>query len=84
MLFAGLGVGRKRLDLRVLDEAGETVEAGVAPRDADGLHCLALRVARFAEPVRAAIESMNSARFVHDRPAFGRARGRRASPGRCG
>jgi transposase len=38
----------------------------VAPPDADGLRGLAGRVARFGEPVRAAIESMNGARFVHD------------------
>jgi transposase len=66
MLYAGLDLSRKRLDFRLLDEAGETVEAGAAPPDADGLRGLAGRVARFGEPVRAAIESMNGARFVHD------------------
>ena len=39
---------------------------GAAPPDADGLRGLAARLARFAEPVQAAIESMNGARFVHD------------------
>jgi len=66
MLYAGLDLSRKRLDFRLLDQAGETVEAGAAPPDADGLRALAGRVARFGEPVRAAIESMNGARFVHD------------------
>ena len=66
MLYAGLDLSRKRLDFRLLDEAGETVEAGAAPPDADGLRGLAGRLARFGEPVRAAIESMNGARFVHD------------------
>jgi transposase len=66
MLYAGLDLSRKRLDFHLLDEAGETVEAGAAPPDADGLCGLAARVARFAEPVRAGIESMNGARFVHD------------------
>src|SRR5215204_5111927 len=66
MLYAGLDLSRKRLDFRLLDQAGETVEVGAAPPDADGLRGLASRVARFGEPVRAAIESMNGARFVHD------------------
>jgi transposase len=66
MLYAGLDLSRKRLDYRLLDEAGETVETGAAPPDTDGLRGLAARLARFGEPVRAAIESMNGARFVHD------------------
>jgi transposase len=66
MLYAGLDLSRKRLDFRLLDESGETIEQGTAPPDADGLRGLAVRVGRFAEPVRAAIESMNGARFVHD------------------
>jgi transposase len=66
MLYVGLDLCRKRLDFHVLDEAGETVEVGAAPPDADGLRILAARVASFGEPVRAAIESMNGARFVHD------------------
>ena len=66
MLYAGLDLSRKRLDFHLLDEAGETVEVGAAPPDADGLRGLAARVARFGEPILAAIESMNGARFVHD------------------
>jgi transposase len=66
MLYAGLDLSRKRLDFHLLDEAGETVELGAAPPDADGLRGLAARVARFGGPVLAAIESMNGARFVHD------------------
>src|ERR687892_709074 len=66
MLYAGLDLSRKRLDFHLLDQAGETVELGAAPPDADGLRGLAGRVARFGEPVTAAIESMNGARFVHD------------------
>jgi transposase len=66
MLYAGLDLSRKRLDFHLLDEAGETVEAGAAPPDADGLRGLAARVARPGEPILAAIESMNGARFVHD------------------
>src|SRR6266566_160627 len=67
MLYAGLDLSRKRLDFCLLGQLGEKVEVGAAPPDADGLRGLAGRVARFAEPVRAAIESMNGARFVHDR-----------------
>jgi transposase len=66
MLYAGLDLSRKRLDYHLLDESGETVELGAAPPDADGLRALAARIARHGQPVRAAIESMNGARFVHD------------------
>jgi hypothetical protein len=57
---------RKRLDFCLLDQLGEKVEVGAAPPDADGLRGLTTRVGRFGEPVFAAIESMNGARFVHD------------------
>jgi transposase len=66
MLYAGLDLGRKRLDFRLLDQAGETVAIGAAPPDADGLRGLAARIDCFAEPVGAAIESVSGARFVHD------------------
>src|SRR5204863_4198553 len=46
---------------------GETVDVGAAPPDADGLLGLSERLDRHREPIRAAIESMNGARFVHDR-----------------
>ena len=66
MLHAGLDLSRKRLDFHLLDERGETVEVGAAPPDADGLRGLTVRVGRYRQPVRAAIESMTGARFVHD------------------
>ena len=66
MLHAGLDLSRKRLDFCLLDESGERVEVGATPPDADGLRSLARRLARHDQPVRAAIESMNGARFVHD------------------
>jgi transposase len=66
MLHVGLDLSRRRLDFHLLDEQGETVEVGAAPPDADGLLGLAARVGRHRQPVRAAIESMNGARFVHD------------------
>jgi Transposase len=67
MLYAGLDLSRKRLDFRLLDGEGATVDVGAAPPDADGLHGLTERLERHGAPICAAIESMNGARFVHDR-----------------
>src|ERR671937_2289426 len=67
MLYAGLDLSRKRLDFHLLDAEGATVDVGATPPDADGLQHLSERLAVYAEPIRAAIESMNGARFVHDR-----------------
>jgi len=67
MLYAGLDLSRKRLDFHLLDGEGASVEVGAAPPDADGLLGLTQRLDRHREPIRAAIESMNGARFVHDR-----------------
>jgi transposase len=68
MLHAGLDLSRKRVDFCLLAEDGERMEVGAAPPDGDGLEGLARRVERDHGPVavRAAIESMNGARFVHD------------------
>jgi transposase len=66
MLHAGLDLSRKRLDFHLLDEGGETLELGAAPPDGDGLRGLAERLDRYQQPIRAALESMNGARFVHD------------------
>jgi len=68
MLHAGLDLSRKRLDYCLLDERGRRVEVAAAPPDLDGLAGLARRVEQRhgRVPVRAAIESMNGARFVHD------------------
>src|SRR5438477_7127001 len=67
MLHIGLDLSRKRLDFDLLCEDGSRLERGAVPPDADGLRGLARRVDVFGEPVCAAIESMNGARFVHDR-----------------
>jgi transposase len=67
MLYAGLDLSRKRLDFHLLDVEGATVDLGAAAPDADGLRGLTRRLGRHGEPIRAAIESMNGARFVHDR-----------------
>ncbi len=63
MLYAGLDLSRRKLDVHVLDEDGATVEALAVHPDADALRTLA---ERFPGPVTATIESMNGARFVHD------------------
>jgi transposase len=65
-LHAGLDLSRKRLDVCLLSDQGELVAEIAAPPDADGLRGLVGRVARYRQPVRAVIESMNGARFVHD------------------
>ncbi len=66
MLYAGLDLSRQRLDVHVLDEDGRTVEVTAVRPDGDALRTLVGLVARHGEPVTAAIESMNGARFVHD------------------
>jgi transposase len=67
MLHAGLDLSRRKIDVCLLSAAGETVEEFASPPDADGLLGLARRVGRHERPVRAVIESMTGARFVHDR-----------------
>jgi transposase len=66
MLYAGLDLSRQKLDVHVLDESGRTVDIVAVRPDADALRTLAERIARHSEPIEAAIESMNGARFVHD------------------
>jgi transposase len=68
MLHAGLDLSRRRVDYCLLGEGGERVEVGAAPADADGLGGLVrvIELRHGREPVTAAVESMNGARFVHD------------------
>ena len=66
MLHAGLDLSRHRLDVHVLNDAGELIQVTAVPPDVDGLRGLVRLLAGFGEPVAAAIESMNGARFVHD------------------
>jgi hypothetical protein len=54
------------LDVHLMVQADEQVEVAAVPPDADGLRGLAWQVGELGQPVRAAIESMNGARFVHD------------------
>ena len=64
MLHAGLDLSRRRLDVCLLDERGEPAGELAVPPDVDGLHGLVRRL--HGQRVRAVIESMNGARFVHD------------------
>jgi len=66
MLHAGLDLSRKRLDVCLLDERGEVLGRDSAFPDREGLVRLAREVSGRGEPVSAAVESMNGARFVHD------------------
>jgi transposase len=66
MMHAGLDLSRKRLEVVLLSTHGERLEQLAARPTVDGLQDLASRVERYHQPVRAAIESMTGARFVHD------------------
>jgi hypothetical protein len=67
MLHAGLDLSRRKVDVCLLSSAGEIVDEWASPPDADGLRGLAARAAMWDPTVRGVIESMNGARFVHDR-----------------
>jgi transposase len=64
MLHAGLDLSRARLDVCLVDDAGGVVARTASPPDADGLRHLADKLR--GQRVRAVIESMTGARFVHD------------------
>jgi transposase len=66
MLYAGLDLSRQRVDVHILDEDGRTVDTLAVRPDADALATLVRHIGRHGQPVEAAIESMNGARFVHD------------------
>jgi transposase len=70
MLYAGLDLSRKRLDVHVLREDGSTALVTAVAPDTDALRTLVRHVSQNGEPVRATIESMNGARFVHDSLEF--------------
>jgi transposase len=65
MLYVGMDLSRKRLDFDARLAGGELFERGAVPPDADGLAALVRRLGD-AEVI-AVIESMNGARFIHDR-----------------
>jgi len=63
VLHVGLDLSRRRIDVCVLGDDRELVATTQAAPDADGLRVLA---GRFDGEVRAVVESMTGARFVHD------------------
>jgi transposase len=67
MLHAGLDLSRRKVDVCLLSAEGEIVDEWASPPDAEGLRVLAARAAMWGPAVRGVIESMNGARFVHDR-----------------
>ena len=66
IMHVGLDLSRKRVDVCVLDSTGAGVEELSASPDREGLAKLAARLQRPETAVRAVIESMTGARFVHD------------------
>lgn len=66
MMHAGLDLSRKKIDVCLLSDEGEVAGEFAVPADADGLRGLNRRVMDLGVPVRAVIESMTGARFVHD------------------
>src|SRR5215210_6585168 len=79
MLHAGLDLSRRKVDGCLLSGDGEIVDEWASPPDADGLRGLAARAAMWGPAVRGVIESMNGARFVHDRLEDSSRHGRRAA-----
>jgi hypothetical protein len=67
MLHAGLDLSRRTIDVCLLSSEGEIVDEWASPPDGDGLRGLAARAAMWAPAVRGVVESMNGARFGHDR-----------------
>jgi transposase len=65
MLHAGLDLSRRRVDVCLISDDGEVVGEFACPCDHDGLRQLVERVG-LGVRVRAVIESMSGARFVHD------------------
>jgi transposase len=63
MLHVGLDLSRRRIDVCVMDDDGESVAVTMVAADADGLRGLA---GCYSGEVRAVVESMTGARFVHD------------------
>lgn len=68
MVHAGLDLSRKRLDVQLMSETGERLRHTAVTPNANGVMNLAGWVREWygQQPVRAAIESMTGARFIHD------------------
>ena len=66
MLYAGLDLSRHKVDVHVLNEAGETVTTTWVSPTVDGLRTLVGRLTLYRDEVTAVVESMTGGRFVHD------------------
>ena len=66
MLYAGLDLSRKKVDVCVLDGLGRTIGVTAVPPEGAALRKLAARFSAVGEGVTAVVESMTGARFVHD------------------
>jgi transposase len=66
MVHVGLDLSRRRVDVCVISGDGELLGQFRSPIDQDGLFGLIRRLGVFGQRVRAVIESMNGARYVHD------------------
>jgi hypothetical protein len=64
-VHAGLDLSRRKIDVCLISSDGEVVGEFARPCDHDGLRQLVERVG-LGVRVRAVIESMSGARFVHD------------------
>lgn len=70
MFYVGLDLSRKKVDYCAMRADGVIVATGARPADADGLSHLVRDLDPFGEPITAVVESMNGARFCHDRLEF--------------
>ena len=66
MLYVGLDLSRKRIDVCVVDGDGVVVWEGAVANDRDGLARLVWSLGGLDRELVAVVESMNGARFVHD------------------
>jgi transposase len=66
MLYVGLDLSRKKVDVHAIDGLGRTIEVTSVPPERASLLDLAARFTAVGEEVTAVIESMTGARFVHD------------------
>src|SRR4051794_41933845 len=66
MLHVGLDLSRTRLDVHVMDAMGAPVLVTSAAPDTGGVASLVFRGGGVGQPVTAAVESVNGARFFPD------------------
>jgi transposase len=71
MLYAGLDLSRQKVNVHVLNDAGETVTTTWVPPTRDGLRGLVGQIALYGRDVTAVVESMTGGRFVHDELELG-------------